>query len=314
MSVHVIFGAGSAGRATMQALQLQGCRVKMISRSIKPGLPSSVDQVAGDATDVEFVKSVTQDAAVVYQTLGAPYHRWKEELFPMQKSLVEGIRGRNIPLVALENLYLYGDTLGKPMTEFSTLQAQTRKGKVRLAMAQQLQTAHAKGDIQVAQVRAADFIGPGVTQSVIGENFFQSRTKGRTTWVLGEPDQLHTFSYIPDLGKTMVRVGQKEEFFGHTWHVPSPAPKSVGELVHRFAEELGEQPKLAATPAWLLKIMGIFQPELGELPEMLYQWKQPFIMEHSHSSENLGITPTPWQEIISEMLASWRQKMLTIKS
>jgi len=57
---------------------------------------------------------------------------------------------------------MYGDTQGKPLSEELPYAANTRKGKVRAAMANSLLEAHRLGQVRVASARGADFYGPGV--------------------------------------------------------------------------------------------------------------------------------------------------------
>jgi UDP-glucose 4-epimerase len=54
---------------------------------------------------------------------------------------------------------MYGDTHGVPVTEATPLRAQTRKGKVRLVMAEQLRDLAEKGDLDVVTARASDYFG-----------------------------------------------------------------------------------------------------------------------------------------------------------
>ena len=63
--------------------------------------------------------------------------------------------------MSLENVYGYGPTGGKPMTEDLPLAATTVKGRTRTAMTEQLLAAQDAGRVRVAIGRASDFFGPG---------------------------------------------------------------------------------------------------------------------------------------------------------
>jgi len=69
-------------------------------------------------------------------------------------------------LVSFENTYMYGDTRGAPITETTPTNPQTHKGKVRLAMAEQLRLLHDDGVLAVTTARASDYIGPRGTTAV----------------------------------------------------------------------------------------------------------------------------------------------------
>ena len=60
------------------------------------------------------------------------YYEWPEKFPPLQKSIIDGLTGSDAKLVMVENLYMYGETNGKPITEDMPYNAHTRKGKVRV--------------------------------------------------------------------------------------------------------------------------------------------------------------------------------------
>ena len=104
----------------------------------------------------------------------------------------------------MENVYLYGPTGGKVLTEDLPYAATTRKGSTRASMAQALLEAHHQGRVRVAIGRASDFFGPGVLDSAAGERVFGPALSGKAVQVLGNPDLAHTYTYIPDIGKGLV--------------------------------------------------------------------------------------------------------------
>ncbi|MGH9888918.1 MAG: hypothetical protein ACREBE_25520, partial [bacterium] len=43
----------------------------------------------------------------------------------------------------------------------------------------------------------------------------------------------------------------------------------------------------------LLRLAGLFLPEAAELPEMIYQWRTPYILDDSQFRARFGASPTP---------------------
>ena len=154
--LHVIFGTGPLGLATMKALHKRGKRIRMINRSGRHplDLPGEVEVVAGDAYKTDFTTTITQGAAVVYQCAQPAYNQWVTEFPPLQSSILEGTAANGAKLIVGENLYMYGDTHGQPIHERLPYTAQTRKGKVRAEMAEALLKAHRLGKVRVAMARA----------------------------------------------------------------------------------------------------------------------------------------------------------------
>jgi nucleoside-diphosphate-sugar epimerase len=308
--LHLIFGTGPAGRAIMNAALQRGHRVRLVNRSGRAQAPAGVPIMAGDVRDVEFVRQAAKGADYAYQALNAPYHQWVS-LFPaLQQGILDGLRGSDIPLISLENLYMYGDTQGMPMQADTPTAAQTRKGAVRARMAEQLQGAHARGDLRSLQARAADFVGPEVIQSGLGERVLMPLLRGQSISVMGDPSQLHSFTYMPDVGRCMVQLALAPAAYGQVWHLPCPEPISVADLLARMASSLSLPLKMRLTPDWLLTVLGWVNPTIGELPELLYQWNQPFVVDHQPIEQQFGLHATPWERIIPATL-SWYQTRLS---
>ena len=154
-------------------------------------------------------------------------------------------------LVSLENLYGYGPTGGKPMTEDLPLAATTVKGRTRAAMTGELLAAAADGRVRVAIGRASDFFGPGVTQgSTLGERVFGNALAGRRADFIGNPDLPHTYSYVPDIAAA--------------WPPSAPTParragvaparpgdRTTRALLDLVAAEVGILSASGRCPSWL---------------------------------------------------------------
>ena len=118
--LHVIFGTGPVGRAVMQVLLAKGKRVRMVNRSGKADVPAGVEVLAGDASDARVAVTLAKDAEVVYNCTNVPYTRWPELFPPLQQGIVAGVKAAGARLVAVENVYMYGPTGGKPLTDDTT--------------------------------------------------------------------------------------------------------------------------------------------------------------------------------------------------
>jgi hypothetical protein len=149
--LHVIFGTGAVGVSVMDELIRSGPRrVRMINRSGRARVPHGVKVVGGDATDSAFAREASKGASVVYFALNPPYNKWPE-LFPrLQAGVLEGAARTGAKLIAMENLYMYGPTDGRPLTEDLPYAPNTRKGRVRARMSEELMEAHTSGRVRVA--------------------------------------------------------------------------------------------------------------------------------------------------------------------
>ena len=306
--LHVVFGTGPVGLAVMDELVSKGKRVRMVNRSGRANVPEGVEVVGGDATDPAFTRDVNVGASVVYFATGPPYNKWPE-LFPgLQAGVLEGAASAGAKLIAMENLYMYGPTGGQPLTEDLPHAANTRKGAVRARMTEELFAAHESGKVRATAGRAPDFFGPRVLASTAGEQLFGRAVAGKSAQVVGDPDQPHTYSYAPDHGKGLVILGEHEEALGRPWHLPSYETVTTREFVRMVFEEVGGEPKMQRVPKPLLWALGLFNPALRETIEMLYEFEEPFVVDHSAFARAFGDHATPLREAIGRTVRWYRDE------
>src|SRR5215211_4820462 len=238
--LHVVFGTGPVGMSVMDALVQRGPRrVRMVNRSGRASVPDGVEVVGVDAADPTFTREASAGASVVYFALNPPYNKWPELFPPLQAGVLEGAASAGAKLIAMENLYMYGPTDGRPLTEDLPYAPNTRKGAVRARMSEELMEADQSGRVQVAIGRASDAFGPRVLVSAAGEQVFGRAVEGKSAQVAGDPDQPHTYSYVPYIGRGVVIVGEREEALGEVRHLPSPETLTTRRLVEKIFEEGG---------------------------------------------------------------------------
>ncbi len=305
--LHVVFGTGPVGLAIMDELVSKGKRVRMVNRGGRADVAEGVEVVGGDAADWAFTREVSAGASVVYFALNPPYDKWPELFPPLQAGVLEGAAGAGAKLVAVENLYMYGPTGGRPLTEDLPYAADTRKGEVRAMMSRELMEADAGGKVRVAIGRASDFFGPRVLASAAGEQVFGRAVAGKSAQVAGDPDQPHTFTYAPDIGKGLVVLGEREEALGKAWHLPSPETVTTRRFVEMIFEEVGKPARVQAAPKILLRAIGLFNPPVRETIEMLYEFEEPFVVDHSAFERTFGEHATPLRQAIRETVRWYRQ-------
>lgn len=305
--LHVVFGTGPVGLAVMDELLRRGKRVRLVNRSGRAAVSAGVEVIAGDATDAVFTRQVCSGAAVVYQCSNPPYTEWTERFPPLQAGVLEGAAAAGAKLVSMENLYMYGATGGKPLVETLPYAAQTRKGKVRAAMAEDLLLAHRQGKVQVAIGRAADFYGPRVRVSAMGERVFPTVLASKSVQLMGNPDLPHTYTYMPDIGKALVTLGENEGALGQVWHIPSAATVTPRQFLGLVGEASGTPVKIQTVPKFILQLLGLFNADVREVAEMVYQFEEPFVVDGRKFTQAFGHQATALPEAIQTTVAWWQQ-------
>lgn len=310
-ALHVVFGAGPLALAVMRELRRQDKRVRLINRSGWAGFEKDLDTEVGgiDAAEPAQAREVCEGAACVYHCIGLPYAEWGR--FPaIAAGILEGAAFARAPLVYGDNLYMYGPVPG-PMREDLPDAATTKKGRIRAQVARQVLDAHRAGKVQVAIGRGSDFFGPYATHNaMMGSRVFGSALAGKAAQVIGDPDVLHTWTYLDDFGRALVTMGQRKEALGRIWHVPSAPPVTTRQFIEKVYRAAGIRPKILAAGRGLMSVLALFDRQVKELSEMLYQFEREFVMDSSAFQRAFGVPPTPLDQAIRATLDWFRADAL----
>ena len=306
--LHVVFGAGQVGRVLAARLAGLGVAVRMVSRHRPSASLDGVDWRAADATDADAAADAAKGASVIYQCLNAPYTDWPERFPPLQRGVLSAAERNGALLVSLENVYAYGPTGGKPMTEDLPLAATTVKGRTRAAMAEELLAAADAGRVRVAIGRASDFFGAGATESSLGERVFGNAIAGKRADFIGNPDLPHTYSYIPDIAAALATLGTDERAIGGVWHLPGPETVTTRALLELVAGDVGHPVGVRSLPKLAVRALGLFNPTIRALVELSYEFEQPFVLDTTKYESTFGTEATPLAAAIAATVAWYRSR------
>ncbi len=311
---NVILGTGPLGLAVMDELVARGRQVTLVNRrgQVTESLPAGVKVVAGDVTNRDDVARLCIEADVVFQCAQPHYYEWPEKFPPIIDGIISGISRTTARLVVGDNLYMYGPTGGAPIHEDMPYAANSRKGRTRALLAQKLLDAHAAGQIQVTIGRASDFYGPRVRDSAAGELVFAAALAGKAINVMGDPDQPHTYTFIRDFARALVTLSERSEAFGRAWHVPSAPTVTTRAFVAMVGEVVSDscrpQRPLTIRPAgkFMVSLLGLFNANLREFKEMMYEFEEPYVVDHSQYQAVFGNGATLHEAAIAETVAWYR--------
>jgi nucleoside-diphosphate-sugar epimerase len=268
-------------------------------------MPAGVEQVAADLLQRDQAASACRGASVVYHCAGVPYTQWATALPAMLAHIIAGASAAGARLVYADNCYMYAPT-SRPMTEDLPYAPVTRKGRVRKQLTETLLAAHAQGQVRAAIGRATDFHGPGVGTSTMGDRFFTALLAGKRVDWLDRLDKPHAMTFVDDFARVLITLGMREDALGQVWHVPTAAPLTGREYITLAAEEAGVAARPVAIPAAMLRLLGLFNPVVRELGEMLYEFNGPYLIDGSKYLRAFGGTPTPHREGLRRTIAWYR--------
>ncbi|MFB9236078.1 NAD-dependent epimerase/dehydratase family protein [Plantactinospora siamensis] len=297
MSTHVIVGAGQVGSTAALLLAGRGERVRVVTRSGTGPEHPLIERVSADATDAGRLTELTRGAVALYNCANPQYHTWLTDWPPLSAALLTAAERTGATLATTSTLYSYGPVDG-PMTEATPLAATHPKLRIRGEMWRAALAAHEAGRIRATEVRGSDYIqGRGLLSFGPGKAVLA----GSRAYSPAPLDVPHTWTSTDDVARLLVTVAADERGWGRAWHVPSPAPLTVRELLTRFAQVAGAPtPKLTAIPYPVFWAAGVASPMVRELRTTRYQFTRPFIMDSTAATETFGRKPQPLDDALRE--------------
>jgi nucleoside-diphosphate-sugar epimerase len=292
--LHVVLGAGGGtGGAIVRELVGQGRRVRAVTRGGNTAAsygtlpPASFEDVAADVTEPEQLQRALEGATVVYHC-ARPASTQRAQAFPaMTRGIIAATAAAGAKLVFADDLSVYGLGDG-PVTEESPPAPQTKQGRVHAAMAAELLEAHRDGSLRVVIGRSSSYFGPGAVRSAIGERFFRAVLGGKKVTWFADLDQPHTMSYLPDMARAFVLLGERAEADGQVWHTPAAKALTGREFIALAARVAGTSATPGVMGLGAARLRGLFLPLLHGSPQFMEQWQRPFVMDASKFESAFG--------------------------
>ena len=294
---HVIFGSGPLGRAVLNQLLERQEPVRVVNRSgVMPGIPLSVEVVKADAYDVESAKRAAAGASVIYNCAAPEYSvkAWQTQLPLLWGNIAQSAATQKARLVIGDNLYVYDQVDSGNIREDLPMRSTTGKGKARIAVTEQMLELHRTGQVELAVVRGSDFYGAyGTDQSQFGSRMIPPLLRHQAAQVIGHSNAPHSITYLPDFGRALVMVAERDSAFGQMWHVPNALARTRLEVLTMLAAIIGAPLNIQAMGKPMLGVLGLFVPILREVAEMSYQFEQTYIVNHDKFVAAFGDIHTP---------------------
>ena len=297
--LHVVLGTGQVGQRLIDELLQLGLRVRAVRRGAPTMARPHLEWLSGDLRNPSFAREVVRGAQVVYNTTNPEaYHRWEELLPPLVRAIREAATAEGAKLVVLDNLYMLGLPATTPFDEDTPMLPRSRKGELRKQLAEELAVAQSRGLVATTG-RAPDFFGPGAgAMSAFGERLAHQLATGASIEVFGDPELPRSYAFVPDVARGLAVLGTRDESWGKVWHLPVAWRGTTRGLLEGIAAACGKKARLRRVPDAFLAIAGVFNPTLGAIREMTYQWKAPFVVDDRRFRATFSVEPTSAEEAL----------------
>ncbi|MBL7798909.1 MAG: NAD-dependent epimerase/dehydratase family protein [Saprospiraceae bacterium] len=305
--MHTILGInGAIGPHLAAALRRRNLSVRGVSRRSFAG--NDWTHMPGDVTNPADVLAAVDGSEVVYLLVGIEYKTavWRRTWPIIMENVIAACRAHGSKLVFMDNVYPYGLVEG-PMIEDTPMRPCSEKGKIRMATDRMLLDAMDKG-LRACIARGADFYGPNCSTSVLNATVIERYAAGKSAFLMGRADKVHTYSYVPDLGPALAILGTDARADGQVWHLPtSRQPWTGADWAKAAAAAFGVPPKYQTTSTLMLRLIGLFNPLMREMAEMNYQFTHDYVLSSEKFERTFGLKPTPNEQGLAETVAFYKK-------
>jgi nucleoside-diphosphate-sugar epimerase len=296
--MQTILGAGGAiGTELVKELARSRQPVRLVGRNPKL-VQGATEAVSADISNLDQTIGAVVGSTVVHLVVGLKYDVsvWRELWPRIMGNAIESCKRANAKLIFFDNVYMYGKVSG-PMTEDTPFNPCSKKGEIRAQIAATLLNEIKAGRLKAMIARSADFYGPHVRTSVPNILVFdQFAKRAKAAWLVNDLVP-HSYTYTLDAAKSLAFLADSELAWNQTWHLPTtPNPPTGKEFIKMVAKEYGVEPKYRVLSRPLLKVAGLFDSNIRESYEMLYQCDSEYLFNSTKFSKAFGFEPTSYAE------------------
>ncbi len=320
-SALIIGCSGTFSTAMAKELILQGWLVKGLIRDLK-SKPEHLNEnqiIEGNCLQSsDLIKALSsfpfgkKPDLVIYGANPA-YHQWQKLCEKMLEPILTLAESMGLHLLFPGNVYAYNPQKTPLIDEKTPMEAMHIKGKIRMAMEQQLKKACKKG-AQVTLIRMGDFVAPNSDSSWM--NHFLKPTKKH--WLLLEPlssGHIHNYAWMPDVAKNALALCELDCKKGgfNDYHEAgfSLSDHDIERVLGSFNYPL----KVKPFPWWRLQLLGLFIPLIKSVVNMRYLWQQNLQLDGTKMQASLGhkLSKTPVEQVLRQF-CTLRKDALKINS
>lgn len=303
--MQTILGSGGAiGSPLAKELLNYTKDIRLVARNPKK-VNETDELVKADLTNADDVDKAVAGSQVVFLTVGLEYKLkiWQQQWPLVMKNVIEACKKHDAKLVFLDNVYMYAPEEMKNMTEESRIDPASKKGKVRADLVKMLFTEIDAGRLKGLVARSADFYGPKVLSSPLGVMVPDNFKKKKKAFWQSDAGKIHSFTYTPDAAKATALLGNTEDAYNQTWHLPTSTEKLTGkDFIEKIAAEMNVSPRFYILSKRMISLLGIFIPMVKELKEMLYQYDRHYFFNSTKFTSRFPMTPTSYDDGIKAMV------------
>lgn len=299
----VLGASGGMGYALVRELVSRGVDVVAFARG-KEKLKalfekeSKVTIYAGDVLTEGEVSQAAQGVDVIFHAVNFPYPVWNVTHLICMDILIRIAEAQQAKIALVDNIYAYGAQHKEKISEDAQKEPHTKKGEIRLAMEDKLKDSNVPSLI----VHFPDFYGPYAENTMLHETL-KNVVRNKSANFVGGVQVAREYLYTFDGAKAMVELALRDDAYNQNWNIPAVYPITGEEVIKMIRKETGYQKSIRTVSKTMIRFLGMFQPFMKEMVEMMYLTETPVILSGKKYETEIGPVPTtPYQEGIKATL------------
>lgn len=299
----VLGASGGIGYALVCELVNRGVEVVAFARSKEKlhSLYQHESRVAIFSGDVLVEREVIEAAKgvdVIFHAVSFPYPEWSEKHPLCIENMIRAAEMQQAKIALVDNIYAYGRQPEIEVDEDAKKEPHTKKGKIRLAMENTLK----RSNVPSLIVHMPDLYGPNAENTILYETL-KNVVLNKTANFVGNINVAREFLYTFDGAKAMVELALHEDTYNQNWNIPSAHPITGEEMIGILREEIGFKKSVRTVSKTMIRFIGMFQPFMREMVEMMYLTEEPVILSGKKYETKIGSIPrTPYNEGIKKTI------------
>ncbi|MDQ0245575.1 nucleoside-diphosphate-sugar epimerase [Bacillus fengqiuensis] len=293
----VLGASGGMGYSIVKELSGRGIAVTAFART-KAKLEKlfnedpNVTIFTGDIFRIEDLQAAASGVDVIFQAANIPYAEWEEKLTVFMSNIINVSKHQGAKLAIVENIYAYGRSAGKKVSETTPKNPHTKKGNIRLQVEKMVK----ESGVPALIAHFPDFYGPNAENAILHYTL-QGVVKNKKSSFVGDQGIAREFMFTPDGAKAIVNLALNENAYGQNWNIPGYGVVTGKEIVQMIRTIIDYDKRVSTVTKNMIRFLGLFNPNMSEVVEMFYLNEEPVVLSGEKYEKLMGPLPcTPYQE------------------
>lgn len=249
------------------------------------GKSEYVEIIEGNINDSEKFMKAAKGKKFIFFGINFPYQEWESKYKPAMDTVIEASKKSKATILFPENNYAFGN-ISSPIKESTKPQPTTKKGAVRLKLAQQLKSATERKDCKAIILRLPDFFGPNVTNGLMKPIFENAVNNKPMQWLINA-DIPHQFAFTPDVAKLFYTLTKEDNLPDYyLLNYGGKTVSSIKDFCEPVKTHTNINTELKVTPKFVLKMISLVSPEVKSLKENFYQFENTIKLDDTKFSQS----------------------------